>query len=131
MNINELNTKLVSELRQIAKLIGIPEVEKLRKQELIDKIAASEQQGTEVNTETPIPQKEVPNTSVKELAPEPDKTRRRTRTSNANEPVAVTREAEPEFEQPKPSVPSNNNNSNKTIQDKKEVTTKDTASPRT
>ncbi len=38
MNIHELNAKLVSELREIAKLIGIPDADKLRKQELISKI---------------------------------------------------------------------------------------------
>lgn len=49
MNINELNAKLVSELREIAKLIGIPEVEKLRKQELIKRIVET---GEEENRET-------------------------------------------------------------------------------
>jgi len=38
MNINELKTKLVSDLREIAGLLGVPDVEKLRKQELIDRI---------------------------------------------------------------------------------------------
>src|SRR5699024_2934892 len=38
MNISQLRTKLVAELREIAKVLGIEEVEKLRKQELIDKI---------------------------------------------------------------------------------------------
>ncbi|MBE8715426.1 transcription termination factor Rho [Sphingobacterium hungaricum] len=38
MDITELNTKLVSELREIAKVLGIPDAEKLRKQELIDQI---------------------------------------------------------------------------------------------
>jgi len=38
MNINELNAKLVSELREIARLIGIPDADKLRKQELVSKI---------------------------------------------------------------------------------------------
>lgn len=44
MNINELNAKLVSELREIAKLIGIKEAEKLRKQELINKIIETEKE---------------------------------------------------------------------------------------
>lgn len=39
MDINELNAKLVSELRQIAKTIGIKDADKLRKQELIKRIA--------------------------------------------------------------------------------------------
>lgn len=38
MNISELNAKLVSELREIAKLIGITDAEKLRKSELITRI---------------------------------------------------------------------------------------------
>lgn len=41
MEIKELNTKLVSELREIAKVLGISDTEKLRKQELIDKIAGA------------------------------------------------------------------------------------------
>lgn len=41
MNINELSTKLVSELREIARLIGVPNVDKLRKPELISKIVES------------------------------------------------------------------------------------------
>ena len=39
MDINELNAKLVSELREIAKLIGIADADKLRKQELIERIS--------------------------------------------------------------------------------------------
>ncbi|HZH54789.1 MAG TPA: transcription termination factor Rho [Sphingobacteriaceae bacterium] len=38
MNISELNAKLVSELREIAKLIGITDADKLRKSELITRI---------------------------------------------------------------------------------------------
>ena len=51
MNINELNSKLVSELREIGKVLGIVDVEKLRKQELIDKISEIAQQSdTEAKT---------------------------------------------------------------------------------
>lgn len=39
MEIKELNTKLVSELREIAKVLGVSDTEKLRKQELIDRIS--------------------------------------------------------------------------------------------
>lgn len=46
MDINELNTKLVSELREIAKVLGIADVEKLRKQELIDRISDIAKQST-------------------------------------------------------------------------------------
>lgn len=55
MNINELNAKLVSELREIARLIGIPEVEKLRKQELIKRIVETgeeEKQASKAPAET-------------------------------------------------------------------------------
>src|SRR5690554_2107283 len=38
MNISELNAKLVSELREIAKVIGINDADKLRKSELIQRI---------------------------------------------------------------------------------------------
>ena len=55
MNINELSTKLVSELREIAKLIGIENVDKLRKPELINKIVET---GT---APTPSDIKEEPN----------------------------------------------------------------------
>lgn len=52
MDINELNTKLVSELREIAKVLGITDVEKLRKQELIDQIAdIAKQSADEVKEE--------------------------------------------------------------------------------
>src|SRR5690606_935633 len=62
MDINELNAKLVSELREIAKTIGIKEADKLRKQELIKRIVenggddASQEQtpsGTEPEREKP------------------------------------------------------------------------------
>ena len=60
MNINDLNTKLVSELRQIAKSIGISDVEKLRKQELINQIAANDKQGSADKGTTPLLQTEKP-----------------------------------------------------------------------
>lgn len=46
MNISELNAKLVSELREIAKLIGIPDADKLRKQELINRIISNSEDET-------------------------------------------------------------------------------------
>src|SRR5690606_21402304 len=98
MNINELNTKLVSELRQIAKLIGIPEVEKLRKQELINKIAASDPQTNHDQTPVADPQTKTAVTQAENSPSETEKPRRRTRTSTANEPVAVTRVREPKDE---------------------------------
>lgn len=65
MEIKELNTKLVSELREIAKVLGIPDPEKLRKQELMEritKIATESQQGEaaeEGGEITPRPRKRV------------------------------------------------------------------------
>ena len=94
MNINELNSKLVSELREIAKVLGIVEVDKLRKQELIDKIAEAAQQ--------PAASEEPVAVAQDEEASSDDKPRRRTRTSTSKvEPVSVVsrprveREAEP------------------------------------
>ncbi|MFZ4863030.1 transcription termination factor Rho [Sphingobacterium sp. Mn56C] len=84
MNINELNSKLVSELREIAKVLGIVEVEKLRKQELIDKIAEVAQQSATRETV-------VENTEFAEEHDDADKPRRRTRTTTKTEPVPVTK----------------------------------------
>src|SRR5690606_21685393 len=54
MDITELNAKLVSELREIAKLIGITDVDKLRKQDIIKKIVANaDEQETETKEEKP------------------------------------------------------------------------------
>ncbi len=84
MDINELNTKLVSELREIAKVLGIVDAEKLRKQELIDRITviAKEAQHTE-----PAPAVE----SEADESVSADRPRKRVRTVKTAEPVAVTR----------------------------------------
>lgn len=81
MDITELNSKLVSELREIAKVLGVVDVEKLRKQELIDKIVEVANQ--------PVQEQEAP---AEEADAESAKPRRRTRTVKA-EPVAVTRKS--------------------------------------
>lgn len=55
MDINELNAKLVSELREIAKLIGITDVDKLRKPDIIKKIVANaDEQDVATKEEAPI-----------------------------------------------------------------------------
>jgi transcription termination factor Rho len=128
MNINELNTKLVSELRQIAKLIGIPEVEKLRKQELIDKIAASDQQTN--NDQAPVadPQAKTAVTQAEKSPSETEKPRRRTRTSTANEPVAVTRVRDPKDENTNAVTPKSKPVDQ--VQEKKEASPRDNASAR-
>ncbi len=79
MDITELNSKLVSELREIAKVLGIVDVEKLRKQELIDKIAEVATQAVEEEPE-PV------------AADVDDRPRKRTRTVKSS-PVAVTKTA--------------------------------------
>lgn len=84
MNINELNSKLVSELREIAKVLGIVEVEKLRKQELIDKIAEIAQQ--------PVAESQPAAAKNEEDADDADKPRRRTRTLKTEASPVVRRD---------------------------------------
>ena len=83
MNINELNAKLVSELREIAKLIGIADVEKLRKQELVAKIVETGEEETKKAASEAKPETE----GTAEAATE--RPRRRTRTVKSAEPVGV------------------------------------------
>ena len=76
----ELNDKLVSELREIAKSLGIAEADELRKASLVTKIveqqqlieAARNQQNTVENNYAEKP-------AVEEAAPDTEKTRKRTR----------------------------------------------------
>ena len=91
MNINELNSKLVSELREIGKVLGIVDVEKLRKQELIDKIAEIAQQSGGEEQE-PEAEKQAVNVESADSSP-----RKRTRTIKS-EPVAVTKRTKSEDE---------------------------------
>ncbi len=84
MNINELNAKLVSELREIARLIGIPDADKLRKQELVSKIVETgeeEARNAALKEEVAAVPSEEPSTD--------DKPRKRTRTLKSVEPVSV------------------------------------------
>src|SRR5690606_5304914 len=84
MNINELNAKLVSELREIARLIGIPDADKLRKQELVSKIVETgeeEARNAALKEEVAAVPSEEPSTD--------DKPRKRTRTVKSVEPVSV------------------------------------------
>jgi transcription termination factor Rho len=84
MDINELNTKLVSELREIAKVLGIADVDKLRKQELIDRITVIAKQSIQ----------EEEKTAEKVEAVSSERTRKRVRTVKV-EPVAVTKRTSP------------------------------------
>src|ERR1700728_3270258 len=85
-NTNELNDKLVSELREIARNLGIAEADDLRKAQLIDKIVEQEQL-----IEAARMQQNTVNTiyAPKGQAPaEPEKTRKRTGTiKNSNKPL--------------------------------------------
>ncbi len=83
MDINELNTKLVSELREIAKVLGIVDAEKLRKQELIDRISEI---AKESQQEQPLEVADVDSDKANA-----ERTRKRVRTVKAAEPVAVGR----------------------------------------
>lgn len=84
MNINELNTKLVSELREIAKVLGVADADKLRKQQLIDEIKAV---ANESESESEVNKGGTTDT---------ERPRRRTRTASATkvESVSVGRKAE-------------------------------------
>jgi len=85
MDINELNAKLVSELREIAKLIGIADADKLRKQELIDKISKTGEDHTAENGTAE--QVEVEGEASEEDA-KAERPRKRVRSVKA-EPVAL------------------------------------------
>jgi len=80
MDINALNTKLVSELREIAKVLGITDADKLRKQELIDRITVIAKQSIE--NEGPEKKETEP--------PVAERTRKRVRTLKT-EPVSMTK----------------------------------------
>lgn len=84
MDINELNAKLVSELREIAKLIGIADADKLRKQELIERISNT---GSEEEA-APAPIEKSPK-EEEESQEHGERTRKRVRTVKTAEPVTV------------------------------------------
>ncbi|MBP3943934.1 transcription termination factor Rho [Sphingobacteriaceae bacterium WQ 2009] len=88
MDINELNGKLVSELREIAKLIGIADAEKLRKHELIEKIVKTGEDQDESSASTADTEDDASS-----QAP-----RKRTRSVKGPEPVTLRapREVSPE-----------------------------------
>jgi len=84
MDINALNTKLVSELREIAKVLGITDADKLRKQELIDRITVIAKKSIEEDDQE--------DKAVE--APAGERTRKRVRTLKT-EPVAITKRTSP------------------------------------
>ncbi len=82
MDINELNTKLVSELREIARLIGIVDADKLRKQELISKIVET---GEEESNKTEQPE----TTEIDDTVAAEGRPRKRVRTVKGVEPIGI------------------------------------------
>ncbi|WP_207427280.1 transcription termination factor Rho [Pedobacter sp. SYSU D00535] len=87
VEINELNDKLVSELRAIAKSFGVPDADSLRKQELINRIVEQQnlinaaRQGAEVTDNA-----EVTNDSADAATEEKPKKRTRTIKTKAETP---------------------------------------------
>jgi len=91
MDITELNAKLVSELREIAKLVGITDADKLRKQDLINKITANEleQESAETTAKTEkVLEEKQENDSA-------DKPRKRIRLTKSAQPVTDTKPQKP------------------------------------
>jgi transcription termination factor Rho len=88
MDITELNAKLVSELREIAKLIGITDADKLRKQDLINKITANELEQKTIET----PSSDIEHISEeKEEGDSEDKPRKRVRLTKSAQPITDTK----------------------------------------
>src|SRR5690606_27262280 len=77
-----LNAKLVSELREIAKLIGIADVEKLRKHELVTKIVEGEEEARNAASAAEAATEDAPDAGA-------ERPRKRTRTVKSVEPVSV------------------------------------------
>jgi len=109
---NELNDKLVSELRDIARMLGIAEAEELRKAQLIERIVEQEQlieaaraQQTTVNT-IYTPKGAAPAENV-------EKTRKRTRViKNSNQPrIEVPLDDTNLFDEPDDEVSTDENDS--------------------
>jgi transcription termination factor Rho len=80
LDINELNDKLVSELREIARSFGVEDTDTLRKQDLINKITERQDSGDQQQNNNPS-EPEV-NTNGTEEAVE-DKPRKRIRTTGS------------------------------------------------
>src|SRR5690606_6377566 len=111
MDINELNAKLVSELREIAKLIGITDVDKLRKQDIIKKIVASadEQETEEKKAEPSKPEKTLAKTEeISQDSNEADHSdkqpRKRTRLTKTAQPVTDSKGSKIDGAQNRPTV---------------------------
>src|SRR5690554_737812 len=114
MDITELNAKLVSELREIAKLIGITDADKLRKQDLINKIAANEleQKSTETVEKTEI------ITEEKQENDSSERPRKRVRLAKSAQPVTDTKPHKPASVQNRSPFKTDSNHVEDTLQDK-------------
>src|SRR5690606_6289646 len=103
--------KLVSELREIARLIGIPDVDKLRKQELINRIVETGEEDSkktssqDAETSTPAPneepvQIEQTNQNNQEDTQSSDRLRKRVRSMKTSaEPITARRKNEEQKEE--------------------------------
>ncbi len=81
-DINELNDKLVSELREIAKSYGVSDTDNLRKQDLVNKIAEHQNSGS---TEKVVDSSSQPKVdSQKNDSSDVDRPRKRARTLSAS-----------------------------------------------
>jgi transcription termination factor Rho len=80
LDINELNDKLVSELREIARSFGVEDTDTLRKQDLINKISERQGAGAQQQNSTPA-ETPVSPSSVEGAAD--DKPRKRIRTTGS------------------------------------------------
>lgn len=81
-DINELNDKLVSELREIAKSYGVSDTDNLRKQDLVNKIAEHQNSGS---TEKVVDSSSQPKVdSQKNDSSDDDRPRKRARTLSAS-----------------------------------------------
>ena len=116
LDINKLNDKLVSELREIAQNQGIADIETLRKQDLISKIieknsSSATVDGVSVNgsaTEVSVVE-EKPRKRVRTLKPKTEKHHEvpldNTRLFDFNDEDEIPAETQPAFEEPVIAVP--------------------------
>ncbi|MDT3405057.1 transcription termination factor Rho [Mucilaginibacter terrae] len=109
----ELNDKLVSELRQMAKDLGIAEADELRKAQLVTRIKEQEQLIETARTQQSVLNNNYDNAPAAQASPADeeaaadDKPRKRTRTLKAKTPAGAEAEATPAvdlFAAPEPIV---------------------------
>jgi transcription termination factor Rho len=127
-DIIELNNKLVTELRDIAKDLNIPKYEKLLKQELIYKILDYQalnpgDKKSENKPDKKEPEKKPMESSSKEEkgssedSPEPKKGRRGRKRKTHAEPIATSNPSKERQDPPKPQKPKENENDDLMLMD--------------